>query len=420
MVKRMMTVTMFDIEKFDGKNDFGLWQVRMKALLKQQGLAAALKELLAATTVAYDRNTLKLEDVLATLNSKKLQKMTEAKADGGEGLYVRGRSGQRYGAWYNHKKSQDFVRNEDHVSGSGTDGYDNANVMMAMAVIYCLVMARNAVYEGQAVTRKTLKGRKQLREYHTRGKIKMGNVFDSCNQRSTQQCTKSEVAKHFGVAEIQQQNELVKETNVRMKALLKQQGLAAALKELLAATTVAYDRNTLKLEDVLATLNSKKLQKMTEAKADGGEGLYVRGRSGQRYGAWYNHKKSQDFVRNEDHVSGSGTDGYDNANVMMAMGKNQVQMRDGSSFMLENVRYASELRRNLISLDGQAVTRKTLKGRKQLREYHTRGKIKMGNVFDSCNQRSTQQCTKSEVAKHFGVAEIQQQNELVKETNVTL
>ena len=49
-----MTGTKFDIEKFDGKNDFGLWQVRMKALLEQQGLAAALEELPAATIVAYD------------------------------------------------------------------------------------------------------------------------------------------------------------------------------------------------------------------------------------------------------------------------------------------------------------------------------------------------------------------------------
>ncbi|GKG58326.1 hypothetical protein Tco_0592105, partial [Tanacetum coccineum] len=40
-----------------------------------------------------------LEDVLAILNSRELQKMTEAKGDGGEGLYVRGRYGQnRYGA----------------------------------------------------------------------------------------------------------------------------------------------------------------------------------------------------------------------------------------------------------------------------------------------------------------------------------
>ncbi|GKB36539.1 hypothetical protein Tco_0881481 [Tanacetum coccineum] len=50
----MMTVTKSDIEKFDEKNDFGLWQIRMKALLEQQGLAVALEELPAATIVAYD------------------------------------------------------------------------------------------------------------------------------------------------------------------------------------------------------------------------------------------------------------------------------------------------------------------------------------------------------------------------------
>ncbi|GKD25201.1 hypothetical protein Tco_1231415, partial [Tanacetum coccineum] len=93
--------------------------------------------------------------------------MTEGKGDGGEGLYVRKRSGQRdikqgtYSAWsksqgrssrlmcyicqseehlkrdcswYNHKKSQGFVRNEDQVSGSGADGHDSADVMMAMSV----------------------------------------------------------------------------------------------------------------------------------------------------------------------------------------------------------------------------------------------------------------------------------------------
>ena len=49
-----MTGTKFDIEKFDGKNDFALWKVRMKALLEQQGLAAVLEELPAATIAAYD------------------------------------------------------------------------------------------------------------------------------------------------------------------------------------------------------------------------------------------------------------------------------------------------------------------------------------------------------------------------------
>jgi hypothetical protein len=35
--------TKFDIEKFDGRNNFNLWRVRMKALLVQQGQSKALK-----------------------------------------------------------------------------------------------------------------------------------------------------------------------------------------------------------------------------------------------------------------------------------------------------------------------------------------------------------------------------------------
>ncbi|GJR38196.1 zinc finger, CCHC-type containing protein [Tanacetum coccineum] len=58
--------------------------------------------------------------------------------------------------------------------------------------------------------------------------------------------------------------------------------------------------------------------------------------------------------------------------------------------------------------------------KEQEKEYQTGWKIKMGNVLDSCNQRSTQQCMKSGVTKHLGVAGIQQQNGLVDETNVTL
>nr|GEZ13909.1 RNA-directed DNA polymerase, eukaryota, reverse transcriptase zinc-binding domain protein [Tanacetum cinerariifolium] len=46
----------------------------------------------------------------------------------------------------------------------------------------------------------------QKKEYQTGWKIKTGNVFDSCNQMSTQQCIKSGVAKHLGVEGIQQQN----------------------------------------------------------------------------------------------------------------------------------------------------------------------------------------------------------------------
>ena len=33
----------FDIEKFDGNNDFGLWRLKMHALLVQNGLHKALR-----------------------------------------------------------------------------------------------------------------------------------------------------------------------------------------------------------------------------------------------------------------------------------------------------------------------------------------------------------------------------------------
>ncbi|GKF27567.1 zinc finger, CCHC-type containing protein [Tanacetum coccineum] len=58
--------------------------------------------------------------------------------------------------------------------------------------------------------------------------------------------------------------------------------------------------------------------------------------------------------------------------------------------------------------------------KEQEKEYQTGWKIKTDNVLDSCNQRSTQQCMKSGVAKHLGVAGIQLQNGLVDESNVTL
>ncbi|GJX02416.1 hypothetical protein Tco_0186329 [Tanacetum coccineum] len=109
----------------------------MKALLLQQVLAAALEELPATTIVVYDNviqkkaynalilylgdrvlqeitkettDTLKLEDVHTTLNSREVQKMTKAKGDGGEGL------------------------NEDQVFSSEADEYDSVDIMMTMSV----------------------------------------------------------------------------------------------------------------------------------------------------------------------------------------------------------------------------------------------------------------------------------------------
>ncbi|GJS25839.1 hypothetical protein Tco_0486459 [Tanacetum coccineum] len=95
---------------------------------------------------------------------------------------------------------------------------------------------------------------------------------------------------------------------------------------------------------------------------------------------------------------------YDGGNVLLGDGREcrirgtgevRVQMRDGSSFVLDNGRkdqgYKGFVGGTIGNKKGQVVTRNTLKGRKQLGEYHIVWKIKMGNVLDSCNQGSTQQ-----------------------------
>ncbi|GJX40024.1 hypothetical protein Tco_0255014 [Tanacetum coccineum] len=260
----MMTGTKFDIKKFNRMNNFGLWQVRMKALLEQQRLAAALEELPTTTIVAYDNS-----------QSEHIDEF--------------------------HKLIGDLTAIDTAISEE-----DHALLLL------------------------------------TSLSLSYDNFME----------------------------------------------------------TLLYGRDTLKLEDVLATLNSRELQKMTEA---------------NRYSAGYNHKKSQGFVRNRNQVSGSEADGgsyhitymidflvdfeeYDGGNILLDDGREcrvrgtckvQVHTRDGSSFMLDNVRsrllvVLSETRRAscVYTLDGHVVTKKTLKGRKQLGEYQTLWKIKMGNVLD--------------------------------------
>nr|GEW98980.1 retrovirus-related Pol polyprotein from transposon TNT 1-94 [Tanacetum cinerariifolium] len=78
--------------------------------------------------------------------------------------------------------------------------------------------------------------------------------------------------------------------------------------------TLHYGQEAFTLKDVMAILNSKEIKERSKANGDDGEGLYVR----------------------ECKIRG--------------IGKVRVQLKDRSSFMLHNVRYIPELKRNLISL----------------------------------------------------------------------
>ena len=57
MVTKALSATRFEIDKFNGKNDFSLWHVKMRALLVQQGLWKALKgkDALSATRFEIEK-----------------------------------------------------------------------------------------------------------------------------------------------------------------------------------------------------------------------------------------------------------------------------------------------------------------------------------------------------------------------------
>ncbi|GJX87759.1 zinc finger, CCHC-type containing protein, partial [Tanacetum coccineum] len=156
------------------------------------------------------------------------------------------------------------------------------------------------------------------------------------------------------------------------------------------AVHILYESwESLTIEDVLATPNSRELKKRTEGtKEETGDGLYVRGRSDHLCKAHYGRssrfksrggtgklkcfichleghlkrdcpmKKSSRFVKKgkRDQDSNSSDD-EGNAyfrEALAVVGNDEttelIQLLDGSSFILEDVRYVSRLKRSLISL----------------------------------------------------------------------
>ncbi|GKD86375.1 hypothetical protein Tco_1357529, partial [Tanacetum coccineum] len=172
--------------------------------------------------------------------------------------------------------------------------------------------------------------------------------------------------------------------------------------------TLLYGRESLTMEDVLATLNSRELKKRTEGtEEEAGDGLYVRGRSyhlGKAHSSGSSRfksrgrtgklkcliyhseghlkrdclmKKSSGFVKkgkrdqDSDSFNDEGNAHFGEALVVVGndemvelvidSGDNRtctikgtrkvkIQLHDGSSFILEDVKYVPGLRRSLISL----------------------------------------------------------------------
>ncbi|GJR39598.1 retrovirus-related pol polyprotein from transposon TNT 1-94 [Tanacetum coccineum] len=132
------------------------------------------------------------------------------------------------------------------------------------------------------------------------------------------------------------------------------------------------------------------------------------------------------------------------AYAIMGTRKVRVQMKDGSSFVLENVHYIPELKRNLISLgtmDREGYTMKLHNGRvkvikgslmvlsgtmKENCMYHLDGYAESGEASVSIQEKESlvqefnNLCKESGIARHLTVAGTSHQNGLAKRMNRTL
>ncbi|GKA98213.1 retrovirus-related pol polyprotein from transposon TNT 1-94 [Tanacetum coccineum] len=239
----------FDIEKFDGTGDFGLWRVKMRALLIQHGCEAAL-EVLPADMEAQAKAELNKKAhsaVILCLGNKVLREVT----------------------------------------GETTA----AGVWSKLETLYMTKSLANKLYL-----------KKKLYTFYMPAGRKISEHIDEFNK----------IVLDLANIEVKFEDEDL--------ALLLLTSLPASYEHFV--DTLLYGREALTLEDVMATLNSKEIKERSKAKGDDGDEC--------RGSTRLDHGFRECKIR--------------------GMGKVRVQLKDGSSFVLHNVRYIPELKRNLISL----------------------------------------------------------------------
>ncbi|GJV72280.1 retrovirus-related pol polyprotein from transposon TNT 1-94 [Tanacetum coccineum] len=436
-----MTRAKFDIEKFDGTGDFWLWRIKMRVLLIQHGCEAALKvsptDMEAQTKAKLNKKA--HSAVILCLGNKVLRKVT--------------RETTAAGVWTN------------------------------LETLYMTKSLANKLYP-----------KKKLYTFYVPVGRKISKHIDEFNK----------IVLDLANIEVKFEDEDL--------ALLLLTSLPASYEHFV--DTLLYGHEALTLEDVMATLNSKEIIERSKANGGDGEGLYMRGRidrmdSHQSRGK--SRSKSRGYVKKDDQPSSNGLiyndsmvmsaealldwimdSGYsyhmtprldlffdflecDEGSVLLGdnreckirvLGKVGVQLRDGLSFVLHNIKYIPELKRNLIllgtlekegyivklqsgkvkvingsrvvlsrtrrdncvySLGGHAVAcelnasveEKVSLTQKQLIENQTGRtvkKLRTDNGLELCNRELENLCTESGIARHLTVVGMPQQKAIEKKT----
>ncbi|GJX57516.1 myosin-11 isoform X2 [Tanacetum coccineum] len=201
------SITRIDIKKFDGKNDFGLWKIKMRALMLQQGCDPAL-ETLPADIEAGEKASL-MKKAYSTL----------------------------------------ILCLGDRVLRDVTKKTTAAGIWTKLTSLYMTKSLANRLYL-----------KKKLYMYYMSPSTKLGDHIDKFNK----------LILDLANIDIEIEDE--------DQALMLLTSLPSSYENFVEK--LLYGRESLTMEDVLVTLNTRELKKRTEGtKEEVGDGLYVRGRS---------------------------------------------------------------------------------------------------------------------------------------------
>ncbi|GJV59594.1 retrovirus-related pol polyprotein from transposon TNT 1-94 [Tanacetum coccineum] len=376
----MSSIAKFDVEKFDGSNDFGLWRVKMRCLLIQHGWEAALDPFPGTMTDADKTAALKTDvykkahsALLLCLDNKVLREVNKEDSAAGvwlklETLYMTKSLANKL---YLKKKLFTFYMHSGKKLSEHIDEFnkligDLANIDVDIDdedQALMLLTSLPSSYDNFVET--LLYGRESLT---------LEDVLSSLNSRELKKRTD---AKDDGDGLYVRGRSDHRGNQGRGSSRSKSKGKGTYKLK----CYICYSEDHLKKD--CPKRNKKKSTGFVKKNAGQGSGMHSEGYdngdllmavSEERFLEWimdsggsFHMTPRRDFLFDfKEFNGGTVLLGDNRACAIMGIGKVRVQMKDGSSFVLENVRYIPELKRNLISLgtlDREGYTVKLQNGR---------------------------------------------------------
>ncbi|GJY52057.1 hypothetical protein Tco_0442904 [Tanacetum coccineum] len=334
------SITRFDIEKFDGKNDFGLWQIKMRDLMVQQGCDAALETLPADMEAGEKAALMKkaYSTLILCLGDRVLREVTKKTSATGiwtklTSLYMTKSLVNRL---YLKKKLYTYYMSPSTKLGDHIDEFnklilDLANIDIEIEDEDQALMLLTSLTSSYENLMETL--------LYRRESLTMEDVLATRNSRESDYSGKA----HSGGS-----------------SQFKSKGGTGKLKFFICHSEGHMKRDCLKKKSSGVVKKGKRDQDSDSSDDEGnaysGEALLVVGNDEitelvMDSGESYHMTHRRDFLYDFKVVDGGSVQLGDNRTcTIKGTEKMKIHLHNGSSFILEDVRYVTGLRRSLISL----------------------------------------------------------------------